>query len=182
MQVTCFMFYFRKKFTTMVRIVQLGKEDVFLVNHLAHQIWPEAFKEILSEEQIAYMLDWMYDINTLQEQVQVGHLYYLVKENGVAKGFLGIEPNYPDAEYLRIHKLYVLPDEHKKGLGRALLNQAIDIAFDLDLHTVHLNVNRFNKAVKFYEHCGFEITGEEDIDIGREYLMEDYVMELKVKK
>lgn len=166
----------------MIETVQLQKEDVFLVNHLAHQIWPVTFKEILTEDQIDYMLDWMYDVNTLQEQVQVGHLYYVVKENGVAKGFVGLEPNYPDADMLRIHKLYVLPDQHGKGLGRVLLNQAIDVAFDLDLHTLHLNVNRFNEAVKFYEHCGFEITGEEDIDIGKGYLMEDYIMELRVAK
>ncbi|GAB5418390.1 MAG: GNAT family N-acetyltransferase [Crocinitomicaceae bacterium] len=166
----------------MIETVQLRKEDVFLVNHLAHQIWPESFKEILSREQIDYMLDWMYDVNTLEEQVQIGHLYYVVKENGIAKGFLGVEPNFPDADFLRIHKLYVLPDQHGKGLGRVLLNKAIDVAFDLDLHTVHLNVNRFNEAVKFYEHCGFKITGEEDIDIGKDYLMEDYIMELRLKK
>lgn len=166
----------------MMEIVQLHKEDIFLVNHLAHEIWPVAFKDILSEDQITYMLDWMYNVNTLEEQVQTGHLYYLVKENGTAKGFLGVEPNFPDANYLRIHKFYVLPDQHGKGLGRALLNQAIDVAFDLDLHTLHLNVNRFNEAVKFYEHCGFKITGEEDIDIGREYLMEDYIMELPLKQ
>lgn len=162
--------------------MQLGKEDVFLVNHLAHQIWPHTFRDILSKDQIDYMLDWMYNVQTLEEQVQIGHLYYVVKENGVAKGFVGLEPNFPDADMLRIHKLYVLPDAHGKGLGRALLNQAIDVAFDLDLHTLHLNVNRFNKAVEFYKHCGFEIVGEEDIDIGKGYLMEDYIMELKVKR
>ena len=100
----------------------------------------------------------------------------------MAKGFLGVEPNYPDADFLRIHKLYVLPDQHGKGLGRVLLNQAIDVAFDIGLHTLHLNVNRFNKAVQFYEHCGFEITGEEDIDIGKDYLMEDYIMQLPIKR
>lgn len=167
---------------TMVETVQLRKEDVFLVNHLAHKIWPKAFKDILSNDQIDYMLDWMYNVQTLEEQVQTGFLYYVVKENGVARGFLGLEPNYPDADILRIHKLYVLPEDQGKGLGRVLLNQAIDVAFDLDLHTLHLNVNRFNKAVKFYEHCGFKITGEEDIDIGKEYLMEDYIMELPLKR
>lgn len=166
----------------MIETVQLRKEDVFLVNHLAHKIWPHTFRDILTKEQIAYMLDWMYDTNTLEEQVQIGHLYYVVKENGVAKGFLGLEPNFPDADYLRIHKLYVLPEAHGKGLGRVLLNQAIDVAFDLGFHTVHLNVNRFNKAVEFYKHCGFNILREEDIDIGKGYLMEDYVMELRVRK
>lgn len=165
----------------MIETVQLGKDDIFLVNHLAHKIWPDAFKDILEKNQIDYMLDWMYNIPTLEEQVMTGVLYYIVKENGIAKGFLGVEPNFPDADFLRIHKLYMLPDVQGKGMGRVLLNKAIDVAFDLDLHTIHLNVNRFNKAVQFYEHCGFKITGEENIDIGKDYLMEDYIMELKLK-
>ncbi|MDX2359845.1 MAG: GNAT family N-acetyltransferase [Crocinitomicaceae bacterium] len=166
----------------MIEINQLNTEQVFIVNHLAHDIWPDAFKDILTKQQIGYMLDWMYDLNTLQEQIQIGHLYYLLKEDGIAKGFLGLEPNYPDAGSLRIHKLYVLPDNQGKGLGRALLNQAIDIAFDLDQTSLHLNVNRFNKAVEFYNHVGFNTIGEEDIDIGKGFLMEDYIMELKLTR
>lgn len=166
----------------MVETVQLGKEDVFLVNYLAHKIWPHTFLEILSKDQIDYMLEWMYNLQTLEEEVQTGHLYYVVKENGIAKGFIGLEPNFPDADILRIHKLYLLPEAHGKGLGRVLLNRAIDVAFDLDLHTLHLNVNRFNGALDFYKHCGFKITGEEDIDIGKGYLMEDFIMELQLRK
>jgi diamine N-acetyltransferase len=166
----------------MIEVNQLNTEDVTIVNYLAEEIWPHAFGDILSKDQIEYMLDWMYDVKTLQEQIQIGHLYYLIKENGVPKGFLGLEANYPDADILRIHKLYILPGSQGSGLGRELVNHAIDIAFDLDLHTLHLNVNRFNKSVDFYKHVGFSVTGEENIDIGKGYLMEDYIMELSLKK
>jgi GNAT superfamily N-acetyltransferase len=108
----------------MIEIVQLGKEEIFLVHKLAHDIWPKAFRNIISSDQINYMLDWMYDINTLEEQVQTGHLFYVVKEDGVAKGFIGLEPNYPDIEILRIHKFYVLPECQGKGMGRVLFNKA----------------------------------------------------------
>ena len=149
----------------MIEIVQLGKEEIFLVHKLAHDIWPKAFRNIISSDQINYMLDWMYDINTLEEQVQTGHLFYVVKEDGVAKGFIGLEPNYPDIEILRIHKFYVLPECQGKGMGRVLFN---------------LNVNRFNPSVEFYKHLGFKVVAEEDIDIGRDYFMEDYIMELNL--
>ncbi|MDA9169101.1 MAG: GNAT family N-acetyltransferase [Crocinitomicaceae bacterium] len=164
----------------MIEIVQLGKEEIFLVHKLAHDIWPKAFRNIISSDQINYMLDWMYDINTLEEQVQTGHLFYVVKEDGVAKGFIGLEPNYPDIEILRIHKFYVLPECQGKGMGRVLFNKAVDVAFDLDLSTLHLNVNRFNPSVEFYKHLGFKVVAEEDIDIGRDYFMEDYIMELNL--
>jgi hypothetical protein len=44
---------------------------------------------------------------------------------------------------------------------------------------VFLNVNKYNKAKFFYEKLGFTITKEEVIDIGNDYVMDDYVMGIK---
>lgn len=165
----------------MTKIEQLNKDTIDVVHHLAHDIWPHTFNDILSKDQITYMLDWMYDLGTLRDQVQVGHLYYVLKEYNTPVGFIGLEPNYPDAGHLRVHKLYVLPDTQGKGFGRQLMNQAIDVAFDLDLESIHLNVNKFNKSVEFYKHVGFDVIGEEDIDIGKGYLMEDFIMQLQLR-
>ena len=165
----------------MIEIEQISADRVHVVHDLAHEIWPHTFSEILKPEQIKYMLDWMYDVSTLEEQVKIGQLYYVIKEFNRPLGFIGLEPNYPDAGYLRIHKCYLLPETQGKGHGRTLLNHAIDIAFDLDIDVLHLNVNRFNKAVDFYKHVGFTVTGEEDIDIGKGYLMEDFIMELRLR-
>ena len=163
---------------SLTETVQLGRDDMYIIHDLAHRIWPHTYGHIISQSQLDYMLDWMYDVHTLEKKVETGILYYIVKSEGVTCGFIGMEPNFPDAGFLRIHNLYVLPEMQGKGLGRVLLNQAIDVAFDLDLHTLHLNVNRFNKAQEFYEHVGFKKIGEEDIDIGQGYLMEDYIMVL----
>jgi GNAT superfamily N-acetyltransferase len=164
----------------MLNISQLTKDDIIIVNQLAKSIWPDAFKDILKPDQIEYMLDWMYNVQTLTEQVQTGHLYYMITLDGIPKGFVGLEPNFPDAGTLRMHKLYVESSVHGKGLGKALLEKTIEIGKDLDVATINLNVNRFNKAVDFYKSQGFEIVKEEDIDIGRDYLMEDYVMVLEL--
>ncbi len=165
----------------MVKVKQIHSEEIFIVNQLAHDIWPITYKDILTKKQIDYMLEWMYSVQTLQEEVQTGIIYYLLTDNGQPAGFLGLEPNYPDADYLRIHKIYVLPEMHGKGLGKFLVNKTIDLALDLGCHTIHLNVNKYNSAVEFYKHIGFEIVKEEDIEIGRDFLMEDFVMELKVR-
>ena len=46
--------------------------------------------------------------------------------------------------------------------------------------TLQLNVNRQNNAKEFYEKMGFAVIGEEDIDIGSGYYMNDYIMEKKL--
>lgn len=164
----------------MLAISQLTKDDVIIVHQLARTIWPEAFKDILEPAQIEYMLEWMYNVNTLTEQAQTGHLFYMITSDGVPKGFIGLEPNYPDVGTLRIHKLYVQANAHGLGLGKALLEKALEVGRELDVATINLNVNRYNKAVDFYKHHGFQIVKEEDIKIGKGYLMEDYVMVLAV--
>ena len=45
---------------------------------------------------------------------------------------------------------------------------------------LELNVNRYNKARFFYLKQGFIMIGEEDIEIGEGYFMNDYIMELIV--
>lgn len=161
----------------MTEISQLSKEDIFIVNHLAHQIFPETYASILEQEQLDYMLEWMYNIQTLEEQVQTGHLFYLITFNGIPSGFIGLEPNFPDADQLRIHKLYVLSNVHKQGLGRKLIDFSIDLGHSIGMQSLHLCVNKFNPAVHFYQHIGFNILRQEDFKIGRGYLMEDFVME-----
>ena len=160
----------------MLNISQLSKDDIFIVNKLANDIWPDAFAHFLEPDQIEYMLEWMYNINTLTEQVQTGHLYYMITEDGLPKGFIGMEPNFPDAGTLRIHKLYIDTKVHGKGLGKALLGKAMEIGKEFDAATINLTVNRYNKAVDFYKSQGFKIIEEVDVNIGRGYYMNDYVM------
>jgi diamine N-acetyltransferase len=161
-------------------IREIKKDEVGLITDLAHRIWPDTFKEILSPEQISYMLNWMYNPNKLAEQIESGHLFFILEENNQTLGFIGLEPAFPSSDTLRIHKIYVLPNQQGKGLGKRLIDHAVELAKKLNLSKLHLNVNRFNKAVDFYLHLGFVITDEEDIDIGSGYLMEDYVMELEI--
>ena len=162
----------------MPTIRQLQADEAAAITALAHQIWPEAFKEILTPAQIAYMLDWMYTPTTLAEQMNNGHLFYVLENESGHIGFMGIQPAYPHEDLLKIHKLYVLPSEQGKGYGKLLIEHAILEALTHNIASITLNVNRFNKAVHFYKSLGFYIAKEEDIDIGHGYLMEDYVMEL----
>jgi ribosomal protein S18 acetylase RimI-like enzyme len=161
-------------------IVELSPKEAFIVNDLAHRIWPETFKDILSPEQLSYMLNWMYSIETLQQQMAKGHRFFVIKENQEPLGFIGVQPHYPLKGQLKIHKLYVLPNQQGKGLGKQLIDFVISLARKHQIEKLTLNVNRFNKAVAFYKHIGFTIAFEENIEIGNGYLMEDYVMELEL--
>ena len=163
-----------------MNIKLLSVDQLNIVQDLAYSTWPDTFKDILSSEQIEYMLEWMYNLETLRKQVESGHQFYILEDNLVPKGFIGIELNYPKKNRLKIQKLYVLPHLQGAGIGKKLIEKAIQVANQNGICELSLNVNRFNKAVTFYKHIGFTISYEENIDIGNGYLMEDYVMSYKL--
>ncbi len=163
-----------------MEIIEISKKDVFRIKIIAELTWPDTFKEILSDEQIRYMLDWMYSLKTLASQIDNGHQFYLLTENGNDLGFIGIELNYPYVGNTKIHKIYVLPDAQGKGIGAKLIEKVVKDSEFNAINTLTLNVNRYNKAIDFYLKIGFKITKEENIDIGNGFLMEDYLMERKL--
>lgn len=165
----------------MGEVKRVTSEDLQVVKDLAYSTWPDTFKDILSPEQITYMLNWMYDLGTLKKQATSGHQFFVFYDHGKALGFIGVEPNHPKDGELKIHKLYVLPDTQGSGIGKQLIQKASELARSMGIHSLVLNVNRFNKAVEFYKHLGFQIALEENIDIGNGYWMEDYVMTLDLQ-
>lgn len=163
----------------MVQLRQIGKEELSKVKEIAHQTWPSTFGAILSAEQIAYMLNWMYDLPLLESQVEEGHTFLLAEEQGTAIGFAGFELFYKEGMKAKLHKLYLLPSSHGKGTGKALLQEVANRARAAGQQSLTLNVNKDNqKAIDFYGSQGFVETYKEVIDIGNGYVMDDAVMEL----
>lgn len=165
----------------MITIHEASRQDYPLIHRMAHQTWPHTFGNILSQAQIAYMLEWMYSVSSLQEQVEKkGHKFLLAKEDAEYLGYASYELNYKEQPVTKIHKLYVLPATQGKGIGKALIHKIQEIAVQHAQETLSLNVNRDNPAVQFYHRLGFAIVGEENISIGHGFLMEDYIMQKKI--
>ena len=164
----------------MCSIRSLSIDKAPLIQALAHKIWPIAYKEILSQAQLDYMLNWMYSNESLTQQMQEGHHYFGIYEADEMVGFLDIQPNHPEIGVLKLNKIYVLPTFHGKGFGYQLIQFAINFAKNEQQKTIELQVNRYNKAKDFYSKIGFTIKEEKDFDIGNGYFMNDYVMEYRL--
>jgi GNAT superfamily N-acetyltransferase len=164
-----------------MNIRALKQDELSIVHDIAHATWPDTFKDILSQEQIQYMLNWMYDLKQLENQFNQGHQFYVAELEEMPVGFIGIEPNYPEKGITKIHKIYILPNQQGTGIGKKLIEYVKELSIQSEMKGLLLNVNRFNMAVDFYKAIGFNILFEENIDIGNGYLMEDYVMKLDLK-
>jgi GNAT superfamily N-acetyltransferase len=154
-----------------------NKSQLHIVRDLAYKIWPDAYGEILSEAQLDYMLENFYAIPALEAQMEEHHIFLLAEENGVFYGFAAYEVNCNATGKTKLHKIYVLPETQGKGLGKLLLTEVEKAALKFGNTHLFLNVNRYNNAQEFYKRLGFKIVHEEDVEIGKGYLMEDFVME-----
>lgn len=162
----------------MIEVIKADLADFEIVNGLARRVWGPTYKHILSEPQLEYMFDMMYSNKSYNEQITIkNHHFLLVKDGEEFLGFASYELNYR-FETTKVHKIYILPEAQGKGVGKILMNRIITLAKKHQNDKITLNVNRYNTAVKFYEGLGFVKIGEEDIDIGNGYLMEDFIMQL----
>ena len=149
-----------------------------ILESLAREIWPHTYADIITKEQMDFMLNWMYSTETLVGQQQAGHEFYLLQNDSMDIGFMAIEQT---GDELKVNKVYVLPTAQGLGAGKKLMDKAIERAEAKDCSCIFLQVNRANKAKFFYDKLGFTIRKEEKFDIGHGFFMDDYIMELKVE-
>lgn len=151
-------------------------DDIPCLRAIAHAAWPEAYRGIISSDQIAYMLERMYGEAVLHRQMAAnGHRFMIAGADGTEVGFAGFEHAYRP-QRSRLHKLYVLPDRKGTGVGHALLAAVIEEARRSGDLGIELNVNRRNPSTAFYLRHGFSVERDEVLDIGGGYVMDDHVM------
>lgn len=160
-----------------MQIVEATTDHIYNIQVLSNVIWPATFSNILSQEQISYMMDMMYSTSSLEKQInELSHHYLLAEEDGEYLGYLSYELNYKGTPITKIHKIYVLPSIQGKGVGSLFIDVVSKIALKNNNTLLSLNVNRYNKAIDFYKRIGFDFFASENIDIGNGFLMEDFVM------
>ncbi len=121
------------------------------------------------------MLDLFYNTASLTEQMQNKHIFLIASKDNETIGFASF--SYLYNSIYKLQKLYVLPDKQQTGAGKALLQKVEEEAKSLGAAKLQLNVNRKNIAKAFYEKNAYTVIEQADINIGKGYLMNDYIME-----
>lgn len=152
-------------------------KDIPVIISIARKTWPVSYKNIISDKQINYMLDLFYSPVSLLNQIEIlEHKFLLLQdEEGIPIGFASFS-FIPLNRGARLHKLYVLPEHHKKGHGLKLITTLINLVKKEKFSFIELNVNKNNPAYDFYLKNGFAPIREEVIDIGCGYVMDDFIL------
>lgn len=145
--------------------------DVPTIIALAHEIWHKHYPDIITKEQIDYMLSTRYSSEQITSAMERAEQFYLVTLNEKPIGFASIEKQ---TDFYFLHKFYLLTDNQKQGVGTQFFRFLLQ---EMNNEKVRLQVNRQNiKAINFYFKNGFVIERAADFDIGNGYYMNDFIM------
>ena len=178
-----------------IQITPASLTDRDFIRSVSERTWPSTYGHIISQEQINFMLDWMYSDASLEKQMNTGCKFYIAsikKDNNDivdwdAVGFCSVSPEEEENNSTekmdgltahKLNKLYVLPSAQGTGAGKALLNKSIEVAKAAGSSSIFLQVNKLNNAYTFYLKQGFIKEAEFKFDIGNGFYMDDYVMRL----
>ncbi len=151
--------------------------DLSAISKLAGVIWRACYPGIITNEQIDYMLARMYAPDVLRDEIRSQGIRYcqLLVDNKPV-GFASYGPT-AEPGVMKLHKLYLLPELHGRGLGSHLLQHVEREARAEGGRRLILSVNKRNaKAIATYRRNGFVIADSVVTDIGNGFVMDDYIM------
>ena len=159
------------------RIFPVAEADLPAVAELAGVIWRAVYPGIISGEQIEFMLAGMYSLDRLRAEIRSqGIRYYRLVVDGQLAGFGSIGPT-ASPEVWKLHKLYLRPEMHRRGLGGFLLRHCEAEAGSSGARRLILTVNKHNhKAIAFYQRNGFTVAESVVTDIGGGFVMDDFIL------
>lgn len=116
----------------------------------------------------------MYSVQSLHNQMEINHIFKIASFQKIYCGFASFS-QIDDFGVYKIHKLYLLQKYQGLGLGKIFLTAIENELLNLGATTVHLNVNRENKAQYFYLKQGYQILKTVDIPY-HNFMLNDFVM------
>lgn len=162
-----------------IQIRPVTPPDVPAISALAREIWQATYPGIITQEQIDFMLEQRYGHERLYDDLEDADKWLdQAFQDDRRVGFAFSEIRRGE---FKLDKLYIHPDVQRKGVGGQLIAHVAARAAKLGYPCVVLAVNKRNeKAINSYMKYGFTVRETIVDDIGRGYVMDDFVMEKKL--
>ncbi len=165
-----------------INIKKCTLEDLHMLQEISYETFNETFKHQNSLENMNAYLEKAFNLQQLEKELSndSSHFYFVYFNHEVA-GYLKI--NTGDAqseemgnESLEIERIYIKNKFQKLGLGKYLLNKAVEIALEQNKEKIWLGVwEKNDNAIAFYKKMGFAQTGAHSFYMGDEE-QTDFIM------
>lgn len=165
---------------------------------LADAIWHEYWPALIGPEQTDYMVEQFQSLEAITRDMREHdyEYWFLRADNedaadaaagagagagaGRIVGYTGGHVE-PETNRFFISKIYLLKEERGHGFASATIRFYEDLCRTRGLEAMYLTVNKYNEmGIRAYQAKGFETIESVETDIGRGFIMDDYVMEKRI--
>jgi ribosomal protein S18 acetylase RimI-like enzyme len=157
-------------------------EDLHKLQEISYETFNETFKHQNSPENMNAYLERAFNLKQLEKELSnISAEFYFIYSNEEIAGYLKVNTNDAQTEImgnnsLEIERIYIREKLHKQGLGKYLLNTAIEIAIERNKDKIWLGVWEKNEsAITFYKKMDFVQTGIHSFYMGNEEQI-DFIM------
>ncbi|MBM7571702.1 GNAT family N-acetyltransferase [Aquibacillus albus] len=170
-----------------VKITKCNRDNLQILQEISMETFNDTFKGQNSPENMKAYLEKAFNFKQLEEELSnISSEFFFVYFNNEVAGYLKVNTNDAQSEEMgdnsiEIERIYIKNQYQKHGLGKYLLNKAIEIAMELNKKEIWLGVWEKNEnAIAFYKRMGFVQTGAHSFYMGDEE-QTDYIMIKKLK-
>jgi ribosomal protein S18 acetylase RimI-like enzyme len=157
----------------------LSANEIETLGSLAHEIWHAHYPSIISREQIDFMLAQRYSPAAIRANMR-NQYWDAAWQDGRMAGFAHSFADDVESAW-KLDKLYVHPEYQRQGIGQTLLDKTKQHAMRAGARRLILCVNKHNAiALAAYAKYGFSVYGEHVLGVGKGFVMDDYLLELKL--
>ena len=149
-----------------VKIIKCSREDLQILQEISIETFNDTFKDLNSPENMKAYLVRAFNFKQLEEELSnVSSEFFFIYFNEELAGYLKVNINEAQSEKmgdesLEIERIYIKNKFQKHGLGKYLLNEAMQIAMEHNKKKIWLGVWEKNEnAIAFYKKMGFVQTG-----------------------
>ncbi|MCM3677157.1 GNAT family N-acetyltransferase [Peribacillus simplex] len=162
-----------------INIKKCTLEDSRKLQEISYETFNETFKHQNSPENMNVYLERAFNLKQLEKELSnISSQFFFVYFDNEVAGYLKVNTNDAQseemgAESLEIERIYIKKKFQKHGLGKYLLNKAMEIAMESNKKKIWLGVWEKNEnAIAFYKKLGFVQTGAHSFFMGDEEQMD----------
>ncbi|MDZ5607858.1 GNAT family N-acetyltransferase [Bacillus pseudomycoides] len=165
-----------------INIKKCTIKDLRKLQEMSYETFNETFKHQNSPKNMNAYLERAFNLKQLEKELSnISSQFFFVYFNDEIAGYLKVNTNDAQSEEmgdksLEIERIYIKTKFQKHGLGKYLLNKAIEIAMECNKKKIWLGVWEENEnAIAFYKKMGFVQTGAHSFYMGDEEQI-DFIM------
>lgn len=156
-----------------IKLKKCTREDLEILQGISIETFNDTFKDQNTPENMKAYLEKAFDTKQLEKELsnRLSQFFFVYFNEEVA-GYLKVNTNEAQSEEmgdesLEIERIYIKNEFQKHGLGKYLLNKAIEIAMELNKKKIWLGVWEENEnALAFYKKMGFVHTDAHSFYMG----------------